>query len=611
MIFNIVKYILVTACAFCLQVQAAGAGSDDEPTKEADPGGQTDLLPTGTTDDGARGFIAMRRALIEELVQEAPDGRDEVLLGLAELSLLEGLVNEGLSYAGAISDASSPEEIVSRSRQIAAALAAIGPRGLEIADETISVLEAPGVLPYRRVFLAAGLARDGQSDEAAGLISDAMDELASVPDAVAHRVLPELLSAAVEAERWDAARALTEHFLDRGDLRHSDALDYLLGRIALHHGEGLRAFDHFLEAAGGSDVWAHRARLAIVDLAIASESLFPEEIQGMLSRVYALWRGDAEAVVVLERMLTEALKHEDTLGALDVMARIIRNYPETPVATELRGEAEALIEAYYDEGVSGAHAFEKFLAGHRQIARSYRFFETYDTASEAFADHALSLGAVGMAADEYRITREYLEASATLGVFDVDERRIVVLRLKEAKARMDAGQMERAAELLTSELSPDDAELSARLGALRARYSELTGNSLGDEENRETHSIAYLRLLAQEHFAEEDWEAARSQYLKLARTVGAELTNRDALELILAAHRSGDEALSRVLGGILGRRYELADAALDPDLLLERAIPVELRREITEASLERADRALEQVVVLSDEPDPASESEPD
>ncbi len=177
-----------------------------------------------------------------------------------------------------------------------------------------------------------------------------------------------------------------------------------------------------------------------------------------------------------------------------------------------------------------------------------------------------------------------------------------MLKLKEAEARIDAGQMDRAATLLRYEGESDgNSDHLARLSALRARYSELTGLTLEDASDAAAHSAAYIRLMAQQHFADENWAEARSHYLKLVRLLGPKLQDRDAVELILAAHRSGDEELTRVLSGIVAQRYDLTKEALDPELLLDHPFPLELRQEIAEASLSRADRVIKQVVELSNE----------
>ncbi len=599
MAHKFLKFLSLCTCLAAVQTGAGIGGSSQDAVNEATSDYMSALLPVTRIAPGNSGFIAARRALLRKLENADPTDQASVLLELATLSLHEGLAIEGLSHVETLIAADDTAETGLPYEGIAAALAVIEPFSDGVSDSELEALAASDSVPFGTVFLATAQAMRGRKDAAVRLISASTEQLDSLPSPLSRKVLPTLLEAAIDVEDWETARALTDQFLKREALRESDALDYLLGRIALRHGEHLRAFDHFVEAAGGKDVWGHRARLAIVDLAVAKQSLPPADIQAMLSTVYSLWQGDAEAVKTLERKLSLALQHDDWLVALDVAANVLRSYPNTGVADKARGAVEASLASFYGAGQNGDVPFAEFLSGHRQIARNFRFTEGYDAWSETFADHVLAMGAIGMAAAEYRNTHEYLEASDKLEIFDVRPQRLAALKLKEAAARLDSGQMERAETLLGHEGKGGDADYLARLGALRARYSELTGRNIEDNSNADAHSAAYIRLLARQHFADEDWVAARSQYLKLARVLGPELENRDAVELILAAHRSGDEELTRVLGGIIAQRYDLAKDALDPELALDHPIPLELRREIAEASMSRADRVIKQVVELS------------
>lgn len=601
MAHKFLRFLSLCTCLVAAQIGASIGGSSQDVVNEAGPDSMPAFLRVAKTDPSDSGFIATRRALLRKLENANPSDRESVLLELAKLSLHEGLAIEGLSYIATLIAANDTPDTGVSYNGIAAALAVIEPFSNGVSDSELEALETSSSVPFGRVFLATAQAMTGRKDAAIRLISASTDQLDSLPSPLSRKVLPTLLETAIDVEDWEAARALTEQFLKREALRESDALGYLLGRIALHHGEDLRAFDHYLEAAGGRNVWSHRARLAIVDLAIANESLPPADIQAMLSTVYSLWQGDAEAVKTLERKLSLAMQHDDWLVALNVAATVLRSYPNTGVADRALGAVEASLASFYGAGRNGDVPFVEFLSGHRQIARNFRFIEGYDKWSETFADHVLALGAIGMAAAEYRNTREYLEASDKLGIFDVHAQRLAVLKLKEAEARLDAGQMERAETLLRYEDEGADADYMARLGALRARYSELTGQKIRDNSNADAHSAAYIRLLARQQFADQDWVAARALYLKLVRVLGPELEHRDAVELILAAHRSGDEELTRVLGGIIAQRYDLAKEALGPELALDHPIPLELRREIAEASLSRAERVIKQVVELSNQ----------
>ncbi len=602
---RIAKIILIFSYLLWFGYDLAEAASSDDKKADTPKEKPAVFFPTGKTDSGGNGFIAKRRALLKQL-QEGGNGREtaEVLLELAELSLDQGLVLEGLSYAKAISTGAFPVGQVAYPEQLAAAFSAIHPYGETVTDQTLETLRAADKLKYREVFLAVAYAKRGENDEATNAIGDAMSELEVMPDGLAMRVLPTLLSAATTVENQAVARSLTEQFLVRDPTHNNTPLRYLIGQIALQNNDTLRAFDNFVHAAGGTDVWAHRARLATVDLAVTSKAISPAEIQEMLSYVYSFWRGDDETLDTLRRMLETARENGNKLKALDVMATILREYPDSPAAEQVRGESDQTLKAYYTAGRKGALTFEQFVVGHRQIAAKYRFFMNYDRWSESFADHVREIGAIGMAAEEYRLTREYLEVSDMLHVLDADPKRIFELIAKEAGARLDVGQIDQAATLLRRAGEFEDAEIAARLGALRAKYSQITGTRLEVDAEQDAHSTTYIRLLAQEFFANEDWAGAKSQYLRLAKLLGPNLTDRDAVELILSSHRSGDTELSRVLGGIIIHRNEFENDALDADLELGQFIPLELRQVIADETLKRADSVIDQVIDLSRETRP-------
>ena len=574
----------LAACLAALPVHSAGKPEPvDEKEKE----------PIYVLADAPGGYGEAQSDLVLTLGPADGAPRSLTLLALARLSLENGLALDGLSYAEAAAAEDPTPETQARSAQMMAALSVIDLRPRPLPEGTVETLAAPGDLPYRQAILAAAHARTGDHEAAVETLTPALEDLAELPRGLATRLVPLLLDAAVERHAWDTARALAVRALDEPWLRDGSALEYQLGRIALYYEDGVRAFDHLAKAAAQDDIWSHRARMALIGLVQESGAATPEEIQEMLIRAYSSWRGDEETIQTLKRLEEVSVRAGDPIGALMALSRIMTNYPGSPAAAAARIRAHQTIKSYYDAGLMGEIPLDKFLSGHAKIARDYRFVEGYDLATERFADHLLSLGATGRAGDEYRLAYEYLEAAEQLGLFSTPLARIEALRLKEADARLTGGRTARAAAILGRAFEAEGPGVADRLGKLRARYFELTGETLEGGTAPEAPSATYIRLIAEEHYAAEDWAAAKGAYLKLAEALGEELPPEDAVALVLSAHRSGDTTLSGVLADVFSDRIGISAETLDDDVVLERPIEVEMRAAIARAVVDRAERALD------------------
>ncbi len=551
-------------------------------------------------DENPIGYVARRRHLLERLEEEReyePVAEAHVLMELAELSVGEGLYIEAGSYASAASEADLPLELAARRDRLSSILAAIDPRS-EV-DRTTSVRREDFQL--EPVYQAVAEARAGRGGQAMEIAKPALGLLDGIPAAQAGDVLPPLLAAAVQDEDWTAARSIADRFLDDPHLRNSSALSLHLGLIAQHHGEMVRAFDHFSEAAGQKDIWGHKARLALIELARTSGAIEPVEAEEMLRTAHSFWRGSAESLMTLKRLKDLLLERGDAVAALVVLAEILHGRdPEGEESIIARKEASELIKQYYASGISGETKLEAFLDGHRRIAGSFRFFEEFDRETERFADFFLSIGATAIAAEEYRLTFEYLDVTRTLGISDVHPKRLEALRLKEASARLAGGQVDRARALLTEPTEITDKELVRRHAELRGRFFERTGEPLQETSNEElARSVESIRVSARERLLAKDWQAARSDYLKLFRALGSDLPIEDVENLLLAVKRSGEDTLFDVLSEIFSQELELASQAPTDDLANERPDEPELRSSTARAVISGALQALENVDQIS------------
>ena len=270
-------------------------------------------------------ILAIRRALLKRLENVSADRDDSekkeaaVLLEIADLSIDNGLFTEGMSYAGATEEDTLPVELKRRRARLLAIATALDHLKTPDPKSWQQSFNDNQDWPMKRVYLSVVQARAGHYERALEILNPAIEEIADLPPAQFGAVLPPLLTAAVEVSDWATARAIVDRFVGVEHLRHSSALDYHLGLISWRHDEPVRAFDHFVEAAGHGDVWGHRARLALIELALQSGAASPEEAEQMLMRTYSYWRGSDESVVPLKSLKTLYLGRGDIVAALDIL----------------------------------------------------------------------------------------------------------------------------------------------------------------------------------------------------------------------------------------------------------------------------------------------------
>lgn len=592
----------------CLGVGTALA--DDPPEPVGGEGVAADAAtahqPLASTPQCYGGHRAALRRLAE--TQEADrtpthPSRAVEHLELAEDYFEKGLILEAWSFAEDISDEALPPDLATKRLQLLAMATVLDPRPGAKPQVADSAFEA---MPKRAVFQALAHARAGRAAQAAASLADHIDDLTSLPVAIRARALPYLLLSAIEANDWITSRALVVAFQDHPALAGSAAFSYLLGHTALQNGERLRAFDHFTAASGSADKWGHRARLQMVDLAVAHGGVTAKEHEHMLMRIYGAWRLGPEASGTLLRIEDLQMQQGNRLGALQTLSTLMTNHAGSEEALEARGRARLILAEFYRRLIKDGADLNTVIKSHEEVASDYRFFEGFDVYAEMFADHLLSVGLSGRAAQEYRLTGEYLAAAKSLGLFETQSERTDALRLKEAEALLEGGQIARAKGILEVSLSVDAPRMVARLASLRAVYFARTGETLSEAEATSARPSGFIRELAEQYFEAEQWDLARLEYLKLARVMGDDLATPDAVNLFLAAERSGDAALSKVLGDLVAQRPDFDQASVAAGLNIAAETDDKIRRKTLDAVVERAERVLIEVDALASEgpPDP-------
>ncbi|PYE84373.1 hypothetical protein [Pseudoroseicyclus aestuarii] len=467
------------------------------------------------------GFVAARAEATARLAgAEGAASEAEALVEMAALSLAEGLIPEGLSLVQAV----DPAQLADPARH-AALLAA-----LRLADGT-----APpdGTLPDDPLWDVLDRIRRGQ--ETAADLAAAWDVLAGYPDPLASRLLLPLLEAAVEARRMPLAETMARRAEAMPELRRSGHLGYILGRAAELNGDLPAAFQAWNDAAALSDAGAQRARLALVGLGARTGTLTLDEQREMLRAMLPLWQGDALHREALDRLAAVEHALGDDLAALEVLAEVLSRWPGD---TRASAEARALLQGWY--GDAATRDLGALIAGHDRLDPRFGFFPGYDRQAEVYARRLSESGASGRAAAAFGTIRGRLEVLRRLGVQEVAPERIDALRLAEAEALLQGQQIEAAAALMETPFTAQDPGLRMRIDHLRRVIAARSGGALSPEETARLDAETQ-RLVAADRLAQGDWEGAKTLYMALWQAEALEVGDR--MNLLLAAHRSGDDAV--------------------------------------------------------------------
>ncbi|MCP1169412.1 hypothetical protein NHG85_12920, partial [Limimaricola sp. ASW11-118] len=279
------------------------------------------------------------------------------------------------------------------------------------------------------VWRALALAREGEPQAAIQALSRLDPALDAMPGPLRAAVLPELLEAAIEAKLWDAAHGLAQRFDAHAELRGGSAYRFLLGRAAQAGGNLVMAFDSYAMAAGGSDAWAQRARLALIDLGRATGTLSAEDGAALLRQSWHLWRGDALEIATLERLAEVEHGRGETEAAIQAMTEIQRRHGDSDAARDSGARLDEMVAELYARGGAGDLPIGAFVAAHRRISPDLMFRPGFAAQAEKLAARLYEIGATDAAAREYAALRDQLAVMRDLGLEQVPQARLDALRL--------------------------------------------------------------------------------------------------------------------------------------------------------------------------------------
>ena len=517
-------------------------------------------------------FPAARASLLSSLATvraaaptpEQSDAEAALLLDLAERHLEVAFVPEGAAIVASLADVPLPSAQSARRGALRAAFSSLDPRAASPAAGPPP--GAFGDLPSAAVIRSHALVRAGRSTDASALVAGSLASLDETPPALRAHVLPDLVEAAVAADRPALAAALHERLVGVAHLAESGAPTYLAARRDAAAGSEAAAAAGFAAAGATDTIWGHRGRLAGIDLDLDAGTIELAHAFERLAAARARWRGDLEALDTLRRIAALAAETGDSLVAAGALGEIWWRGGRTEAAAD---DALAALRTFYDAGASGELALRAFMEGHRRIAGAFRLMPGYAALSEGFADHVLSRGASAAAAAEYALTRAHLGFGAERGLWPPSPSRLDLLRWKEADAHLAGGRPDAALELLRDPFPPADARHAARLAELRLRHLALTDDPaaapvpIGSDATPEL-----LARVAKGHVLAGRWAPALDAYRALWRGAGGDVAPEDAIGALLAAHHGADAAMlaraERALAAAGGVRADAVQGGLAP-----------------------------------------------
>lgn len=480
------------------------------------------------------------------VVQKMSEARDNVTaaqarMALATLHLKHGHYAEALSSVVRI----EPAYLNRRQREDLASLRAVSEimAPVRATITTAYVFDDPeyDAWPDQVLWRTVHAIRSGKEVE-----GEALEQAYEIldrhyPDVYKSDVYPYLLEAALLDSQWGAAKRIATDLAEHPHLQKGSSYDYLIGLAAYKAERMLDAYDAYRKAALGSDVYAQRARLGLVQIGLETETMPPEDAESILEDNRYTWRGDGYEVDLLMKLADLKLERGDRAGTMLALGQVFTRYPEDPEAKAAEAVARGLLNAFYKAGTEEEISLAAFMTGHRTIETIYHFVSGFEDYHAAFAEHLLDRGLTLAAAQEFGTAAEYLQVAKDLGLWDIPQIKLEGLRLRKAEAQWAGGQAALAAITLAPIEPTGTPGFDDKVNTLRA---EVFGALDNPDEVVATvvdlRTPKYVRMLAEAHFSKAAWTGAVAHYAELRAEHAGAYEAQDAISHVLAAYRAGD-----------------------------------------------------------------------
>lgn len=396
-------------------------------------------------------FAKVRARLVLGIETSTSADRPLRQLEFARFLIARGMLPEARSVVEAVLAAPEPvpQPAVDLGRGYLAILAMLvgnGPTDLPEAwagDPLWPVLAAQGPLDEDRL-RGAARALGGQSREVATL------------------VLPHLFDLALQNRQLDLAADVLAAAPAGTDLEGTGLLDLMQGQLALAQGDEDLGFDTLARVAEGEGAAAVRARLSLADLAAGRQDpdLLPH-VSDLLQEAVPRWRGDDAALRLRVRLAQVAEEAGDIPTALETLAMILREHPQTDEAHQAEGRIAGLVRRVATDVADPEVPLETALAQTRRLEPVLYGRGDWVGVRVALAQRLAEAGLAAAARAEFAdIARMQADA-----LRQADPALVASLFLQHARLLIDRGDLVRARAVLDA--APRATGAAAAIAALR------------------------------------------------------------------------------------------------------------------------------------------------
>lgn len=137
------------------------------------------------------------------------------------------------------------------------------------------------------------------------------------------------------------------------------ALDYLRGVMHSRAGRQVMAEELWRKVAHSTDrLYQIRARLALIDLGVATKSITSAQAAEQLETMRFMWRGDELELDLLHRLGLFYLDAKNMKGALGILAQAVRLFPDSPITPQIKTEMAEAFRSIFSEEASPVSPIE-------------------------------------------------------------------------------------------------------------------------------------------------------------------------------------------------------------------------------------------------------------
>jgi hypothetical protein len=350
-------------------------------------------------------------------------------------------------------------------------------------------------------------------------------------ESIATAVLPRFFDQAVALENQELSRTLLEIAVKKTDLSGTPQFLYMQGQLARVEGERRTAFDFFAAVVGEQGLEGAEAVLSLSEIALErGNKKILSEVQGLLIEATEDWRGDEVSLRVMARLAQVAEEIQDLPVAIEVMTKIIKEFPRSKEAMLAERRLPVLIKNLAEMISQNDYSLEKAVGQVRRLGPKLQRNKDWVELRLLFAKRLAKTGLLEASAAEYIEIRKMIsKISSTPEQFENK------VNVEHAEILFALGRKSHAIEVLAFADGETDPEIERRRLLIGLRLDDPeTLEKVDDllQENKEDAEI--LRSVARASMRSEDWASAVIAYSGYVKT-GGSLSRIDATNYAYAA----------------------------------------------------------------------------